>query len=387
MIENATICNIMIASPGDVVEERKIFLDAIEKWNSNNTDETHVILRGLTWEIDAPRGIASEPQSIIDTSLLQKSDMVIGIFWQKLGRITDTDLSYTQEEIKKHIAAGKQACLYFKKPGAPSTNGIAEEIARVLKFKENISAKLGKSALYTDFENSSDIDAYARLEKDIDTHLLKKINANKKTHTDLMETQFEVIDQKHTFEYIDLTTIKYDKIIKLKAKISGVRYVTGRYTWNAGGNVSIDINDKRKKQKIVDVYNEGDTTNYTVRLEKDTVKGKVYTIHTIRKISDSNVKENQYMSIPIKDESINKLELEIIAPETLNIIDLRSEIYHYNEDNTPYVSEDLEMELLPNSNKKSKLVKIVDVKLHEKYMLAWSIDISNEGGIMEEGSF
>lgn len=104
-----TVFKIMIASPGDVKRERQEVVNAIHLWNANHTDRESVILQPLTWEIDVSRGEAEDAQYLIDEQILQKSDLVVGIFWKKLGRKAPDAISYTVGELKKHIKNGKQS--------------------------------------------------------------------------------------------------------------------------------------------------------------------------------------------------------------------------------------------------------------------------------------
>jgi len=365
MLENVKVYCIMIASPGDVIEEREVVRKAIHMWNSNNSEKTHVMLRDLSWEKDSSRGVAEDAQSIIDDTVLEKSDMVIGIFWQKLGRKSQKDISYTVGEIKDHIKKGKQAFIYFKNPGEATDAATAKEIQRVLEFKENLKKELGKEVLYSEFTNVSDFDVYPQLEKDIDTYVLKKIR--KQNQQSFMESLFDVVRQKHVFEYRDCNTIHYEKTIEIVAKVSGVRYVTGSFSWNAGGKVEISV--ANKKQKIVDVYNKLGRTYYTVRLDRDTIAGNKYTITTFRDISGANHMSEQFLCVPIKDESIGKLDLQMIAPTSLSINDLKFERFGYGEDSIPTFQKDLKLDDFGVI-----LIEVDDVKLHEKCMLSWTVE-------------
>src|SRR5258708_2849077 len=63
---------------------------------------------------------AVRPQQAINEQLVRDSDLLIGMFWTKLGTSTGVADSGTVEEIDEFVAAGKPAMLYFSsRPVSP----------------------------------------------------------------------------------------------------------------------------------------------------------------------------------------------------------------------------------------------------------------------------
>lgn len=174
MGQDVTLFRIMIASPGDVKKERQEVINAIHMWNANHAEREAVVLQPLTWEIDVSRGEAENGQDLIDAQILEKSDLVIGIFWSTLGRKSPHAISYTVGELKDHIKRGKQALLFFKDPPRTKKKEELDRIQAVLEFKENLKSEFGVDSIYSEFRNLSDFNIYTRLEKDIEVHLLSK---------------------------------------------------------------------------------------------------------------------------------------------------------------------------------------------------------------------
>ena len=50
MAYQATVIPVMIASPGDVAEERELIRDIIHDWNDVNAESSKVMLAGIGWE-------------------------------------------------------------------------------------------------------------------------------------------------------------------------------------------------------------------------------------------------------------------------------------------------------------------------------------------------
>ena len=122
MAYRATIIPVMIASPGDVSEEREIVREVIHDWNDVNAAASKVVLTPVGWETHSSPELGVRPQELINSRLLKNCDLLIGVFWTRLGTPTGKAESGTVEEIKEHVSSGKPAMIYFSsKPVAPQS--------------------------------------------------------------------------------------------------------------------------------------------------------------------------------------------------------------------------------------------------------------------------
>ena len=72
------------------------------------------------WEHDSTPEIGEEPQQVINRQLLKDADLLVAMFWTRIGSPTGKAASGTVEEIEEHISGGKPAMLYFSSsPVAP----------------------------------------------------------------------------------------------------------------------------------------------------------------------------------------------------------------------------------------------------------------------------
>jgi len=162
----ANVLKVMIASPGDVTRERAIVTEEIHRWNDANSTARQLILLPVKWETHSTPQLGEHPQSIINRQLLDEADIVIGIFGTRVGTPTEEYVSGTVEEIKKHVAAGKTAKIYFSDvPVAPSTVD-AEQYALVQTFREECQS----TGLYATF------DSLEGLRRDFSHHLDLEMN-------------------------------------------------------------------------------------------------------------------------------------------------------------------------------------------------------------------
>ncbi|MBS1660708.1 MAG: DUF4062 domain-containing protein [Bacteroidetes bacterium] len=115
MSYSATVYQVFIASPGDLTEERAIARQVILDWNNINSESRHIILQPIGWEQNAFPSMGDRPQAIINQQLLDSADILVGIFWTRVGTPSGKAASGTVEEIEQHIEAGKDTLLYFSK--------------------------------------------------------------------------------------------------------------------------------------------------------------------------------------------------------------------------------------------------------------------------------
>ena len=126
----------MIASPGDVPEERNVVRDIIHEWNDIHSMQKNCVLLPVGWETHSSPELGARPQSLINKNVLEACDLLIGVFWTRIGTPTGEAESGTAEEIRKHVEAGKPAMVYFSTaPVAPQTLN-PDQYQALLNFKE-----------------------------------------------------------------------------------------------------------------------------------------------------------------------------------------------------------------------------------------------------------
>ncbi len=109
----ATVIPVMIASPSDVHEYRTLARDVIHEWNFVHSLSTNAVLMPVGWETHSSPELGASPQELINDRVLEDCDLLVGIFWTRLGTPTGKAASGSVEEIERHIAAGKPAMVYF----------------------------------------------------------------------------------------------------------------------------------------------------------------------------------------------------------------------------------------------------------------------------------
>lgn len=125
----------MIASPSDVEAERNIIREVLHEWNDVHSKPRKIAFMPVAWETHAAPGLEGRPQASINKHLLQDCDLLVGVFWTRIGTPTGTEQSGTVEEIKMHHAAGKPAMLYFSSAPLSPNKVDPKQNAKVTAFK------------------------------------------------------------------------------------------------------------------------------------------------------------------------------------------------------------------------------------------------------------
>ena len=148
----ATVLRLMIASPGDVQAERSVVREVVGEWNSTDGAQANTMLMAIGWETDVAPEMGDAPQNIIDKRLLATADLLVGIFWTRLGTPTASYASGAVEEIEEHLKAGKPAMLYFSSAPASPDSIDAAQYQALKSFKDSCKTR-GLFATYTNVDD------------------------------------------------------------------------------------------------------------------------------------------------------------------------------------------------------------------------------------------
>jgi nucleoside 2-deoxyribosyltransferase len=150
---NAQVVRVLIASPGDTASPRQVLKDTIEEWNSLHAEAAHVIALPVMWERDATPAMGERPQGILNRQLVDACDVLIGVFWTRLGTPTSEAESGTVEEIERFIRAKKPVILYFSSELVVPQSIDQEQYARLNSFREQMKER----GLFDTFETADEL--------------------------------------------------------------------------------------------------------------------------------------------------------------------------------------------------------------------------------------
>jgi len=131
----------MIASPSDVSAEREVLRAAMRDWNDLHTSRTGIVALPLSWESHSVPQMGSRAQAILNKQITDCADVLVAVFWTRLGSPTGDFPSGTVEEIRRHVRAERPAFLYFSQ--APvRLDSVDDEQYQALKvFRKECEAQ------------------------------------------------------------------------------------------------------------------------------------------------------------------------------------------------------------------------------------------------------
>jgi hypothetical protein len=169
MVFLANVLKVMIASPGDVAAEREIISDELHRWNDANAVSRALFLQPVRWETHSSPEMSGHPQQILTDRLLVDADIVVGIFGTRIGTATNEFVSGSVEEIKRHVAAGKLAMLYFSRVPVDPNSIDQEQWKALQRFK----GECREGGLYWEY------DTHEQLRSQFGHHLTIELNRPK----------------------------------------------------------------------------------------------------------------------------------------------------------------------------------------------------------------
>ncbi|MDE1915058.1 MAG: hypothetical protein KGJ57_04765 [Sphingomonadales bacterium] len=145
---NATVLKILIASPGDVDEERQAIPEVIARWNNSHSETTKVVLLPVKWETHSAPLMGDRAQGVINDQMVTTCDMAIGVFWTRLGSPTGASESGTAEEIEWFIKNSKPVMLYFSSRNIDPSKLDIDQYKSLKDFEKKMQ-KIGLTGSYT----------------------------------------------------------------------------------------------------------------------------------------------------------------------------------------------------------------------------------------------
>lgn len=131
----STVYKILIASPSDVEAERNAISDEIHDWNNLHSENLRAVLLPVMWETHSTPIQGGRPQKLLNNQIVKDCDVLIGVFWTRLGTPTGVAESGTVEEILEFKKMGKPVMLYFSSRKIKPNELDGDQYKKLLSFK------------------------------------------------------------------------------------------------------------------------------------------------------------------------------------------------------------------------------------------------------------
>ena len=149
MPQNGLIYRVLVASPSDCIQERKLLPEILYAWNAAHSLPHGAVLEPILWETHARPGMGDRPQALINAQLVDHCDILIGTFWTRLGTSTGKAPSGTAEEIEEFREKGKPVLLYFSSAPVVPESLDPTQYQALTEYRKS----LDKQGLYFNYDS------------------------------------------------------------------------------------------------------------------------------------------------------------------------------------------------------------------------------------------
>lgn len=165
MTNTRKIVKVFLASPGDLVDERKVVKDVVDDINDLLAEEFGYQVDLVGWE--STTSTAGRPQAIINKDL-ERCELFIGMVWKRWGTAPDLDSNFAsgfEEEFwtsfNRHSREGyPEISLFFKNVEETVRQDPGEQLKNVLAFRQRLIDE--KIILFEDFYDTRDFEKRIR---------------------------------------------------------------------------------------------------------------------------------------------------------------------------------------------------------------------------------
>jgi hypothetical protein len=154
MAYSALVRRLLISCPGDVpITDLAIVQKAVNRWNGIYGESFGAVVVPTSWGTHAAAEFGGSPQDILNRQLVDRSDICLALFANRLGTPTASAESGTAEEIERIANSGKYvAILRSRRPVDASLINLeqAQNLERYL-------ARIGANALVLDYATDDEL--------------------------------------------------------------------------------------------------------------------------------------------------------------------------------------------------------------------------------------
>ncbi|WP_342750644.1 hypothetical protein OH491_19645 [Termitidicoccus mucosus] len=138
MPTSINLIRLSFCGPSDVLKEIEIGREVVNQWNRNHSEGYSLWVHDKHWSSDAHPEMGDRPQAIINSQIIDNSDIIVAIFWRRFGSPTGIAGSGTEEEIRRATRLGKKAMVYFSDREAIAGSINQAQFDLLWQFRQNL---------------------------------------------------------------------------------------------------------------------------------------------------------------------------------------------------------------------------------------------------------
>ena len=161
-----TLVKLVFCGPSDVEKEIIIGKEIVDQWNQRHGEARGLWIKHHHWKTDTYPDLSDRAQNIPNRQLIDKSKILVAVFWSRFGTPTGVADSGTQEEILRAANLGRKVMVYFSDLEQPS-NADNRQLDLLWQFRQSLRPR----SICWPFSSR---DAFRRL---FENHLALALNA------------------------------------------------------------------------------------------------------------------------------------------------------------------------------------------------------------------
>jgi hypothetical protein len=136
-----SLIKLALCGPGDVAKEIAIAQQTVTEWNLQHGEAQGCWIKHQHWSTDTHPDMSDRPQGLINSQVIDDSDLIVAIFWSRFGTPTGVADSGTEEEIRRGIKLGRKVMVYFSDLESVSSTANEQQLERLWKFRQELQSQ------------------------------------------------------------------------------------------------------------------------------------------------------------------------------------------------------------------------------------------------------
>jgi len=147
MPKTITVLRILVASPSDLDEERKLLEEVIRELNLTWPQQLGISIELIKWETHVFPGAGTDPQDVINHQLPTDYDILLVMFWSRIGTPTPRSQSGTLEEFETAYQRWQRdphlirLMIYFKTAPISPDDIDPDQLRLVKEFRNSLGER------------------------------------------------------------------------------------------------------------------------------------------------------------------------------------------------------------------------------------------------------
>ena len=141
MSKKLELVKLTLCGPSDVAKEIDIAKKVIDDWNRLNAEARGLTVKHQHWLSDTYPNASERAQGNVNKLVIDEAQILVAVFWRRIGTPTGEGESGTVEEIRRGIRLRRKVLVYFSDLESLSTNTDQQQVDKLWSFRQELKAR------------------------------------------------------------------------------------------------------------------------------------------------------------------------------------------------------------------------------------------------------